>query len=152
MRSRPGPWLVAVSAIATLCVALSAASASAQNEPSRTPVDEVVTNQITLPGEARGKVSTPQFVAATNDAVWVVSHRAGRMDRIDPATNQLVASVDLRAPGCTVFQCAQLDRIAADERNVWVYNTGQSVLTHIDAKTNQIVPACRRMAPSSTLR
>jgi DNA-binding beta-propeller fold protein YncE len=121
-------WLVAVVAVAF--------PASAQTELPRRPLAEVITAQVMLPGPFPGQLHAPQHLAVTPNAVWIVHHRAGRVDRVDPTTNEVVTTVDLglpsgRGPG--------LEGIAADARNVWVFNDDRALLVHIDARTNRVV-------------
>jgi streptogramin lyase len=126
-------------AIAVVAVALLSEAAAAQEGVHRAPFADVVSDTIVLPGASPGVTDAPQHLAVTSDAVWIVYHRAGRVDRIDPETNQVVASVDVPVPGCVPGGCLGLERIAADQRSVWVYNNQQQSLAHIDPRTNRVV-------------
>jgi DNA-binding beta-propeller fold protein YncE len=75
-------------------------------------------------------------IAATDDAVWIASH--GALDRIDPATDRIDASLPL--PGRAV------SAIAADETAVWLVtvpdkgpSAGQGILVRVDPATTEIV-------------
>jgi hypothetical protein len=73
-------------------------------------------------------------IAATDDAVWVAS--SGLLERIDPATNTVVARV--------VLPDRSISAIAADAAAVWVVTIGDDggqptgVLVRIDTATNEI--------------
>jgi hypothetical protein len=110
--------------------------AAAQAELPRRPVAEVTTARVTLPGSLPGLIDAPQALAVTPNAVWIVHHRAGKVNRLDPATNEVVTTVDVAAPS---GRGTGLERIAADERNAWVFNNDQAQLVHIAARTNRVV-------------
>jgi hypothetical protein len=77
-------------------------------------------------------------IAATDDAIWVASHAL--LERIDPATNAVVAEVHV--PG------RQVSAVTADARDVWAVTIaevsddgarGVGSLIRIDQASNQIV-------------
>jgi DNA-binding beta-propeller fold protein YncE len=71
-------------------------------------------------------------IAATDDAVWVASH--GVLERIDPATNAVVARVQIPD--------RQISAITADPADVWAVTIDPSsggVLVRVDAVTNTVV-------------
>jgi len=77
--------------------------------------------------------SQPSGVAAGAGAIWVASGitgaDGGKVARIDPATNQVVASIDVgRWPS----------QIAAVDDAVWVTHSVTPFLTRIDPTTNEI--------------
>ena len=73
-------------------------------------------------------------IAATDEAVWVAS--SGVLERIDPATNTVVASVGLPD--------RSISAITADAAAVWVVTVGDDggqptgILVRIDTATNEI--------------
>ena len=76
----------------------------------------------------------PEGISVTDDAVWVANHRAGTVTRIDPTTNEPVATIEVGPAGPSGPQAI----LASDER-VWVGvpNLGQVVV--IDAATNAVI-------------
>lgn len=71
-------------------------------------------------------------IVATDNAVWVGS--TGLLQRIDPATNAVVASVDLSGRAVSA--------ITADGLDVWaitIASSGGGMLVRVDQRTNEIV-------------
>lgn len=120
-------------------VPVARAAGSAARPPS---IGAAPTTTIRLRGPWPGIVSAPADVAVTADAIWVLQPRAGEVDRIDPATNRVVARVKLPAKGCMRHPLCGINRIVADVRNVWVTvkgpDTRPGTLVHIDARTNRV--------------
>ncbi len=69
--------------------------------------------------------------------MWVLNQTDGSVSRIDPETNQVVATIEagVAGPG---------GDIAAGEGGVWVRGT-KALLVEIDPKTNRVV---KRFGPS----
>ena len=76
----------------------------------------------------------PEGISVTDSAVWVANHRAGTVTRIDPTTNEPVATIQVGPAGPSGPQAI----LASDER-VWVGvpNLGQVVV--IDTATNAVI-------------
>jgi YVTN family beta-propeller protein len=75
-------------------------------------------------------VPTPTAIAADGESVWVVNRQAREVVQIDPATNAVVATVELDdAPG----------EIAVGAGAVWVSHPVERALTRIDPETAQVV-------------
>jgi hypothetical protein len=144
MRARAAfhPLTVALAAGIALAIGLGD-PASAQTTGQRQPLTAVTTAVTTLPGDSPGVYDTPQQLAVTSKAIWIGQHRAGRVVRVDPATQQVVASIDVPVPGCEPGACAGLTDVVANERDVWVVNNQQAELVHIDARSNRVVGAVR---------
>ena len=70
----------------------------------------------------------PDYLAATADAVWVKSDD-GSLDRIDPQTNTITASVEVSDSLC--------QGLGAGPRSVWTCTTGGVV--RVDPVTNEVV-------------
>jgi TolB protein len=71
-------------------------------------------------------------IAATDDAVWVALH--GVLERIDPATNAVVARVNI--PG------RDISAITADATDIWAVTIDPSsggMLVRVDASANDVV-------------
>jgi DNA-binding beta-propeller fold protein YncE len=71
-------------------------------------------------------------IAATDDAVWVGS--TGLLERVDPATNAVVATV--------AIPDRSISAIAADGAAVWaitIDRSNQGLLVRVDPATNEIV-------------
>ena len=75
------------------------------------------------PGESEGGI------AASADAVWLVTDPAGKLSRIDPKTNAVVATIDVPAGSAAVLY---------GEGAIWVTTPAKNMLTRVDAKTNQV--------------
>jgi YVTN family beta-propeller protein len=73
----------------------------------------------------------PFFIAAGAGALWVANAEDGTVDRIDPSTNTVVATIDLHFGGSN-GDTANPFGITADNRIVWV----TSIVT--DAKGNDV--------------
>src|SRR5262249_41107148 len=86
--------------------------------------NEITASIATTIGNSNGTI------AATTDAVWLVTDVDGTLIRIDPGKNKVVASIQL-THGST---CA-----AGEGDSLWVTNTEQNLLTHVDARTNRVV-------------
>jgi streptogramin lyase len=70
---------------------------------------------------------------ATNDTVWVVPQPDYLLERVDPATNEVVAHIR--------FPVNLSDSIAADAHSVWVFSSTASSghIFRVDRQTNRIV-------------
>ncbi len=86
------------------------------------------TNQVeaTLPV---GPSESEGGVAASSDAVWLVTDKAGKLSRIDPKTNTVAAEIPVPANSAAVFYA---------EGAVWVTTPEKNTLTRVDAKTNKV--------------
>jgi len=71
-------------------------------------------------------------IAATTDAVWVAS--TGVLERIDPATNTIIATVEIPD--------RSISAIAADDATLWavtIDRSAQGFLVRVDPATNEVV-------------
>jgi YVTN family beta-propeller protein len=89
---------------------------------------DIATNMLTAtlpvpPAESEGGI------AASEDAVWLVTDAAGKLSRIDPKTNSAGALIDIPAGSASVVY---------GDGAVWVTTPGANVLTRVDAKTNKV--------------
>jgi virginiamycin B lyase len=86
----------------------------------------------TLKPAATWKIGgTADWVVITPDAVWVAGSKPDSIQRIDPKTNKVVASVPLTAEACSGLEYAF--------GSIWVpVCTTPPTTIRIDAKTNQI--------------
>ncbi len=75
------------------------------------------------PSESEG------LVAASGDAIWLVTDKAGKLSRIDPKTNAVAAEITIPANSAGVFYA---------EGGVWVTTPEKNMLTRVDAKTNKV--------------
>jgi len=77
-----------------------------------------------------------KHIVVTNDAVWVASY--GLIERIDPATNAVIARVELRG--------REISALAADATALWAVtydDSGKCILVRINPSTNGIVAEIR---------
>jgi virginiamycin B lyase len=73
-----------------------------------------------------------RFLTVTDDAVWVLDNLDGTVSRIDPGTDEVVATVTVSAGS------VEGGDIAAGEGSVWARTT-EELATEIDAQTNEVV-------------
>jgi streptogramin lyase len=75
-------------------------------------------------------------MAADSTAVWVYNGETGNLFRIDPKTNQIVATITVGL-GCPAH--APCGQVAIGQGAVWVMAGAASKLVRVDPQTNQIV-------------
>jgi YVTN family beta-propeller protein len=75
------------------------------------------------PGESEGGI------AASSDAIWLVSDPAGKLARIDPKTNTVAELIDIPAKSAAVFYA---------DGGIWVTTPEKNMLTRVDAKSNKV--------------
>jgi virginiamycin B lyase len=76
--------------------------------------------------------AAPTRLAVTEDAVWVLTPADNSVVRIDPATNQVVTTIEVgRAPS----------GLAVGAGAVWVSRRSDGMVVRIDPATNQVVAA-----------
>lgn len=81
------------------------------------------------PGDAVIPVGARPFrVAATDDAVWVTNNESTTVSRIDPATNEVVDTIDIGG---------QVVGVAATDEAAWVVNTEANTVVRVDAVTGE---------------
>src|SRR6267154_2026738 len=102
---------------------------------------------------------TADWVLITDDAVWVASTKPYAVQRIDPATNWVVATIRVSGEACSglaygfgsiwVPLCgkpklvridAAKNTISASEDRVWLVTDKNGTLNRIDASTNSVRP------------
>jgi streptogramin lyase len=76
-----------------------------------------------------GVANSEGGIAASTDAVWILSDIKGTLSRIDPATNKVAAEITV-APGSVA-------PVFADGA-IWISSPEKSVLTRVDPKTNTV--------------
>src|SRR5215469_496693 len=75
-------------------------------------------------------------MAADSTAAWVYNGETGNLFRIDPKTNQIVATISVGL-GCP--RHAPCGQVAIGQGAVWVMAGAESKLVRVDPQTNQIV-------------
>jgi virginiamycin B lyase len=86
----------------------------------------------------------PLFLATGEDAVWTINQGDGTVSRVDPQTNQLVATIELGVEGAG-------GDIAVGEGRVWV-RASKVLLSVIDAASNSVVERYGPVAGSGGVR
>jgi YVTN family beta-propeller protein len=76
-----------------------------------------------------GPAESEGGIAASPDAIWLVTDKAGKLSRIDPKTNTVAATIDV-PPGSA--------SVVYGEDAVWVTTPGANMLTRVDTKTNKV--------------
>lgn len=135
-------WLRTVAAILVFLVVGTLLVLVLRDEPNDDnvagPVQTVSTaSAVTLP-VVEPTITTipanePWRVAVGAGSIWVTNDREGTVSRIDPATNSIVATIEVARPGNN-----SANAIAADDTSVWVV-AGVLNLTRIDPSTNEVV-------------
>lgn len=87
-----------------------------------TPIDKAATTTIELKG-------FPDWLEVASGSLWVSNPGLGLIQRIDPATNKLIAEVKVNWP---------VAAMAAGYDSVWVATRGDKSIARIDAKTNTV--------------
>lgn len=110
------------------------------------PATNRVSATIPLDPSPREFGAVPLGVAVGAGAVWVASGvtgaESGSVARIDPATNQVVASITVeRWPW----------QVAATEDAIWTTHTVNPILTRIDPATNQVAATIELDCPTMGL-
>ena len=123
--------LVLVALLASVFGTLVAQPAP-KSEPPRPGVKEVQAPFASLKPSATIKVGgTADWVLITDDAVWVASTNPYAVQRIDPATNRIVATVPLSGEACS--------GLASGFGSIWVPLCGKEPkLVRIDAAKSAI--------------
>lgn len=76
-----------------------------------------------------GDVSGELSLAASEDAIWIVSDERGVLSKIDPVANTVIAKIAVKPNSyCAAFGFG----------SVWVTNTNDSSVQRIDSKTNRV--------------
>ncbi|HXY29875.1 MAG TPA: hypothetical protein VEI06_04130 [Gemmatimonadaceae bacterium] len=90
----------------------------------RLPVDSLpVASRTALP-------KSPDWMAMAFDAVWVVNYRPSTVNRLDPRTGAVLASIPIGDNACL--------GIAVGPQSLWVASCGSGELTEIDPQTNSV--------------
>lgn len=92
-----------------------------------------------VPGEIVAEIpvgSRPFGIAATDNAIWVAIADEGTVVRIDPATNAVVATVQVGPAGSDSH--AHPSDLVAYDGQVWTINNVDGTLVRIDPATNQV--------------
>jgi virginiamycin B lyase len=112
-------------------VVLAQTSGTESNVPRR-GVKEVQVPFSSLKSAATFKVGeTADWVLTTDDSVWVASTKPNAIQRIDPATNEVVSKVDLTGEACS--------GLAIGFGSIWVPLCGKKpLLARVDAVQNKI--------------
>jgi YVTN family beta-propeller protein len=89
---------------------------------------DIATNKViaTIPV---GPAESEGGIAASSDAIWLPSDKTGVLSRIDPKTNEVVASIKIAAGSPAAVY---------GDGAIWVSSTEESVVTRVDAKTNEV--------------
>jgi streptogramin lyase len=87
-------------------------------------------------------LTEPAAILATSDGVWVLDHSASTLVRIDPATNEIAASVALG----TGFS----NGLGLAAGRLWTFNQSGGAVLGVDPKTAKIVVTVRLGADGDT--
>jgi YVTN family beta-propeller protein len=89
---------------------------------------------------------SPFVVAAGHGAIWVLNDIAGTLSRIDPATNAVVATIQISAPIAPSSPPSELlglrqarPALAIDATFVWATKPEEQAVVQVDPLTNTVV-------------
>jgi virginiamycin B lyase len=122
----------------TLAFAIVAAiQAVAQNQPTATPPERPGVKAVQSPLTNLKPIATfdlggdPDWLAISENAVWVTNDKLKSVQRIDPRTNTLVAKIEFPSEPCS--------GLAFAFNSLWVPLCGQpAMLARVDFATNKI--------------
>lgn len=126
-----------VDATATRQAARDSLTATAGAQPTAPPT--VLASSLPPAGTVAARIpvgTEPQGLAFAAGAIWVPNSRDGTVSRIDPATNQIVATITIGEPGGGY---GSPTTVAARGDEIWVGDNEALKLVRIDPATNQIV-------------
>lgn len=89
---------------------------------------DIKTNTVTATVPV-GPADSEGGVTASDDAVWMITDPAGKLAKIDPGTNAVVATVDVPAGSASVI---------FGDGALWVTTPKTNRLTRVDAKTGKV--------------
>jgi virginiamycin B lyase len=123
---------IAIAGALLACLAASALIAQRKAVSAKPGVTDVQLPFGSLKPSATFNIGgTADWVLVTDDAVWVASTKPYSVQRIDPATNTVVAKVRLSGEACS--------GLAFGFGSVWVPVCGKKpLLARVDARTNRI--------------
>jgi virginiamycin B lyase len=123
---------IAIAGLLFVCLAAPALTAQRKAVRPKPGVTDVQVPFGSLKPSATFKIGgTADWVLVTDDAVWVASTKPYSVQRIDPATNTVVAKVRLSGEACS--------GLAFGFGSVWVPVCGKKpLLARVDALTNRI--------------
>jgi virginiamycin B lyase len=123
---------ITVAGLLVVCLAVTAVIAQHKAAAPKPGVVEVQVPFASLTPSATLKIGrTADWVLVTDDSVWVVSTKPYSLQRIDPATNKVVAKVALPSEACS--------GTAFGFGSIWVPLCGKRPsLARVDALTNRI--------------
>jgi len=128
MRTRPRrallPAVAAASLVLSACAASGSSPGSGGGAGSASTSASAPAASASVPSSVKAVIPTdhgPAGFVATTDAIWVSNHRAGTLEKIDPATNRVVGSV-------TVGGEANI----SDNDPAWACTNADSKAHHID--------------------
>jgi virginiamycin B lyase len=90
------------------------------------PIESVASVTLSLEG-------TPDFLEISHGSVWVTNRMLHTVQRIDAATNKVVAEVQ-------AWPCSG---VAAGFQSIWAYSCADVALNRIDEKTNNVIASIK---------
>ncbi len=139
MRAKPVGVVLVLLVCALVSGGCSASSVHVASTPTHTPttapgLPAAGTVSATIAGLGALSGHAVYGIAADDTAVWVYNPETGDLLRVDPATNQVVASISV-GQDCRVG-CGN---IAIGQGAVWVTTGPTSQVVRIDPQTNKVI-------------
>ena len=132
-----------VASLLAALVTLAGCGGSSNNPQAGRTASSAPTTSSSSPIPTASSPSLPPYVAATvvtadapNDiasgfgSVWVVTHRGGVVERINPASNKIVAKINSAG--------SELISIAVGAKHVWYLNAADQQVEGIDPRTDKV--------------
>src|SRR4051794_18133703 len=129
-------------ALLGVALALTACAGSSSPQAAGNTASTAPTTSSSSPLPSETATSMPRYVSAavtTGDSpaevlsgfgsVWVVAHRGSVVDRVNPKTNKIVATV--HSPG------SELISIAIGAQHVWYLDADKQQVEGVDPRTNK---------------
>ena len=125
--------LLCASVAATACGGAGSPRAHGTTAPTVRPSSPSPSSTSSLPRYVAASVNTGDSPAEVHDgfgSMWVVTHRGGEVDRIDPTTNKITAKIP--SPG------NELISLAIGARRVWYLDASRQQVEGIDPQSNKV--------------
>jgi hypothetical protein len=110
------------------------------------PVSGKVLASIKVGDPAKTPYGDPVAVVATTDSIWVTAVAKHAIERIDPATNQVAASIPL---GQVKGQDFITNVMVGDDNNMWVWDYDRQITLRIDLKKKQVAATYQNFLPAA---
>lgn len=81
-------------------------------------------------------MGSPAYAIVQDGAIWIADHRDPQVDRLDPTSGRIVASVEMTSGGPFDHNAMLVPGVGGPWAWPFVIDNGRSVITHVNASTN----------------